>query len=369
MNKYWSGTARRAEPYVPGEQPGDRKYIKLNTNENPYGPSPKVIEAVRNAVGGSLRLYPDPDCGMLISAAAESYRVGKDRIFAGNGSDEVLAFSFMAFFDPGRTVLFPDITYSFYPVYARLFGLDYDTVPLDADFGIPVEKLMKSRGGVVLANPNAPTGKALPLSDIRRILEGNPDSVVIVDEAYADFGTESAVPLINEFPNLLVVRTLSKSHSLAGMRIGFAFGDANLIKALKRVKNSFNSYTLDRLAILAGTAALEDPSYYGEVKRKVVAARERFTGELRKRGFHVVDSSANFVFASHRTESAETLFKKLREKGILVRYFKKPVIDNYLRITIGTDEEMDKVVEALDIILGIPRIMSRYIASEQDGRA
>jgi len=354
MNKFWSRLARGLEPYVPGEQPRDKKYIKLNTNENPYGPSPKVIEAVTNAVNSSLRLYPDPTADLLINAAAKYYGVGKECIFAGNGSDEVLAFSFMAFFDPERKVLFPEITYSFYPVYASLFGLSYATVPLNSDFGISAEKLIGSEGGVVIANPNAPTGKALPLRDIILLLEGNPDCVVIIDEAYVDFGAESAVGLINKYPNLLIVQTLSKSRSLAGMRIGFAIGDSNLIKAIDNIKNSFNSYTLDKLAIIAGAAALEDSSYYREINGRIIATREKFTRQLRERGFDVVDSKANFVFVSHKTKKAEMIFKQLRNMGILVRYFKKPVIENYLRITIGTDEEMDKVIEALDRILEVP---------------
>lgn len=357
MNKYWSSLARSLDPYVPGEQPRDRRYIKLNTNENPYGPSPKVLKAVRQAVDESLRLYPDPTCDMLISAAAESYGVKKDQIFAGNGSDEVLAFSFMSFFDPGRTIVFPNITYSFYPVYASLFKLDYVTTPLDSEFSIPSEQLMKSSGGIILANPNAPTGRALPLSAIREVLDGNPDTVVIVDEAYIDYGGESAVGLIDEYENLLVIHTFSKSRALAGMRIGFAFGDSGLIKALESVKNSFNSYTLDRLAIVAGTAALKDEKYYTEVTRRVVASREKFTAELRRRGFTVTDSAANFVFASHSTVRADKIFARLRERGILVRYFKKPLIDNHLRISIGTDEEMDEVVRAIDSIVHEKREM------------
>ncbi len=351
MNKYWSRLAQGLEPYVPGEQPRDKNYIKLNTNENPYGPSPKVLEAVREAADESLRLYPDPTCDRLITAVAESYGVRKDQVFAGNGSDEVLAFSFMAFFDPGRTIVFPNITYSFYPVFASLFQLDYATTPLDSEFGIPSEQLMKSSGGIILANPNAPTGRALSMSAVRSVLDGNPNTVVIVDEAYIDYGGESVVKLIDRYPNLLVVHTFSKSRSLAGMRIGLAFGDSDLIAALESVKNSFNSYTLDRLAIVAGTAALKDPGYYEGITAKVVAAREHFVRELRSRNFMVTDSAANFVFASHDTVSAEKIFKELRERGILVRYFNKPIINNHLRISIGTDAEMAAVIKALDQIL------------------
>lgn len=351
MNKFWSVLARGLEPYVPGEQPRDKRYIKLNTNENPYEPSPKVLEAIKDAADGSLRLYPDPTCDLLISAAAESYGLRKDQIFAGNGSDEVLAFAFMAFFDPGRTIVFPNITYSFYPVYASLFQLDYVMTPLDSEFNIPSEQLTRSSGGVILANPNAPTGKAMPLPAIRRVLEGNPDTVVIIDEAYIDFGGESAVGLISEYPNLLVVQTFSKYRALAGMRIGFAFGDAELIQGLESVKNSFNSYTLDRLAIVAGAAALKDEEYYRKVKEKIIATREKFSDELRKRDFTVTDSSANFVFTSHRSVPAKKIFTELRERGILVRYFNKPLIDNHLRISIGTDTEMELVTAALDDIL------------------
>ncbi len=353
MNKYWSRLAQGLDPYVPGEQPRDRKYIKLNTNENPYGPSPKVLDAIRGAVDENLKLYPDPTCDMLLNAAAECYGVRKEQIFAGNGSDEVLAFSFMAFFDPGRTIIFPDITYSFYPVYATLFNLDYVTAPLDSEFNIPSEPFMQNSGGIIIANPNAPTGKVLPLSTICALLAGNPEIVVIVDEAYIDYGGESAVRLINEYPNLLVVHTFSKSRSLAGMRIGFAFGDKELITALNSVKNSFNSYTLDKLAIVAGTEALRDTEYYKGITERVVATRERFIRELRSRDFKVADSAANFVFASHAVINAEQIFMALRDRGILVRYFKKPVISNYLRISIGTDAEMERVIKALDQILNV----------------
>lgn len=353
MNRFWSRLACGITPYVPGEQPKDKSYIKLNTNENPYGPSPKVLEAIKGATDEGLRLYPDPTSDVLISAAAQSYGVRKEQIFVGNGSDEVLAFAFMAFFDPGRRILFPDITYSFYPVYASLFNIDFNLARLDSDFSIPVKELLKSEGGVVIANPNAPTGKALRVSEIREVIEGNPDNVVIVDEAYIDFGGESAVRLIDEYPNLLVIHTLSKSRSLAGMRIGLAFGDSELIKALDSVKNSFNSYTLDKLAIVAGAQALKDGGYYKDINGRIIATRQRFVEELSKRGFSVVDSKANFVFTSHNSISAKKLFSELRERGILVRYFDKPAIDNYLRITIGTDDDMSAVLAALDDILEV----------------
>ena len=351
MNKYWSELAKRLDPYVPGEQPKDKKYIKLNTNENPYGPSPKVLEAIRNCTDESLKLYPDPTCDMLLSAAAEYYRVKKEQVFAGNGSDEILAFAFMAFFDPDRTILFPDITYTFYPVYTSLFNLDYRLVKVTDDFSIPEEDFYKSPGGVIIANPNAPTGKFMPVSSIKRILDNNLSNVVIVDEAYIDFGGESAVRLVDEYPNLLVVHTFSKSRSLAGMRIGFAIGNSYLIEALNRVKNSFNSYTLDRLAIVAGTEAFKDNGYFEETRNKVIATRERVTVDLCKLGFSITESVANFIFAGHNTIKAVDMFRELKARGILVRYFKKHRIDNLLRISIGSDEEMDVFLTAVREII------------------
>ena len=351
VNKYWSELAKGLDPYVPGEQPKDRKYIKLNTNENPYGPSPKVLEAIGNCTDESLKLYPDPTCDTLLTAAAGYYGVKKEQVFAGNGSDEILAFSYMAFFNPGKAILFPDITYSFYPVYARLFNIDYRLVNVTEDFEIPEEELYKSPGGVIIANPNAPTGKFMPLSSIRRILENNASSVVIVDEAYVDFGGESAVKLIDEYPNLLVIHTLSKSRSLAGMRLGFAFGDSNLINAINSVKNSFNSYTIDRLAIAAGAAALKDIEYFEATRKKVMDTRKRVSEAMTAMGFKVIDSAANFLFAAHYEVHASVLFTRLKEKGILVRYFNKPRIDNHLRITIGSDAEMDMFLAAVGDIL------------------
>lgn len=351
MSKYWSEVVRRLQPYVPGEQPRDRKYIKLNTNENPYGPSPRVLEAIKAAADESLKLYPDPTCDALLEAAAEYYGVSRQQVFAGNGSDEVLAFAFMAFFDPGRTVLFPDITYTFYPVYTSLFGLDYRTVPINGDFSIPVEEFFGSPGGVIIANPNAPTGRFMPLESVVRILENNRDAVVIVDEAYVDFGGESAVKLVDSWPNLLVINTFSKYRSLAGMRLGFAIGHPELITGLDRVKNSFNSYTLDRLAIVAGAEAFRDNEYYNEKNGMVVNTRERFSIELKKLGFDVPDSVANFVFTAHSKVPAAEVFAGLKARGILVRYFDKPKISNRLRISIGTDSEMDCVIQALREII------------------
>lgn len=353
MSKYWSGLAKGLDPYVPGEQPKDKKYIKLNTNENPYGPSPRVLEAIRNYTDDSLKLYPDPACDMLVSAAAGYYGLKKEQVFPGNGSDEILAFAFMAFFDPGRAILFPDITYSFYPVYAKLFNIDYRAVPVGEEFEIPEKEFYQSPGGVIIANPNAPTGRYLDLISIKRILDNNSSSVVIIDEAYIDFGGESAVRLIESYPNLMVVQTFSKSRSLAGMRLGFALGDSNLIAAMNSVKNSFNSYTIDRLAMAAGIEAFRDDEYFEETRKKVIATRKRTTSEMTAMGFKVIDSEANFIFAMHPRLNAAEIFSELRAKGILVRYFKKPRIDNYLRITIGSDEEMDAFLKVVKEIISL----------------
>lgn len=346
MKEFWSDRIRFLTPYTPGEQPKDRKFIKLNTNENPYPPAPGVLEAIRTNADASLRLYPDPEALQLRQALARAYGLKEEQIFVGNGSDEVLAFAFQAFFSQGDEIVFPDITYSFYPVYANLFGIRCRTVPLKEDFTIPVEQ-MQGSNGVVIANPNAPTGIELPQSELRRILEANQDVVVIVDEAYVDFGGESALPLIRQYPNLLVIQTCSKSRALAGLRVGFAFGDANLIQALNCVKNSINSYTLDRLALAGATAAVEDQAYFDAQRSKVMTTRTRTTEELRKIGFQVLPSKANFIFIAHPTVPAKKLFAGLREKGVLVRYFDQPRIDNYLRVSIGTDQEMDAFLTAI----------------------
>lgn len=351
MSKYWSERVKSLEPYVPGEQPKDRKYIKLNTNENPYPPSPAVINAIKGACGEGLKLYPDPECGELKEAIAEYYHVKKEQVFVGNGSDEILAFSFMAFFNPGKPILFPDITYSFYPVYCKMFDIDYETVPLDGSFNLPVEEFCRKNGGIIFPNPNAPTSIYLPLEEIRKILESNPDVPVIIDEAYIDFGGESAVSLIESFPNLLVIQTFSKSRSLAGLRVGFALGSTDMIEGLDRVKNSFNSYTLDRLAIAGAIEAIKDREYFLTTRQRIMNTRDRTTVSFRKIGFKVLDSRANFVFISHDRFPAGSIFEQLRERGILVRYFNKPGIDNYLRVTIGSDEEMDCLLGALEEIV------------------
>lgn len=352
LSKFWSPLTASLVPYVPGEQPKDKTYIKLNTNENPYPPSPKAIEAIKGAAGDDLRLYPDPTCEALVQTAASYYKLRPNQVFVGNGSDEILAFAFAAFFDPAKTILYPDITYSFYKVYAKLYGLQSETIPVDESFGIEPGDYAKPNGGVIIPNPNAPTAKLLPLEGIRAILDSNKDQAVIIDEAYIDFGGESAIGLISEYPNLLVVQTLSKSRSLAGLRVGFAFGSEELIEGLNRIKNSFNSYTLDRLALAGAIAAFEDEAYFRDTTDKVVRTRDRVAGELQALGFIVTDSKANFVFASHPGKPAADIFRQLRDKGVLVRYFAQPRIDEYLRISIGTDDEMDAFLTAVKEIVG-----------------
>ncbi|MFX3636405.1 MAG: histidinol-phosphate transaminase [Candidatus Pristimantibacillus sp.] len=352
MSKYWSPLTASLVPYVPGEQPKDKKYIKLNTNENPYPPSPKVLEAIQGAVNEDLRLYPDPTCDELVKTVAEYFQLDSREVFVGNGSDEVLAFAFAAFFDPAAPILFADITYSFYKVYAEFYGLQADLVPLDEQFNLPLEQFCnRNNGGIVIPNPNAPTAIMIPVDDFRIVLESNPNQVVIIDEAYIDFGGETAAKLVKEYPNVLVIQTLSKSRSLAGLRVGWALGSEELIDGLNRVKNSFNSYTLDRLALAGAVAAIKDEVYFQATTAKVNATREAVTSELITLGFHVTDSKANFVFISHPEKSAEMIFKQLREMGILVRYFKQPRIDQYLRVSIGTDEEMTAFLQAVKEIV------------------
>jgi histidinol-phosphate aminotransferase len=340
MSMYWSKVAAELDPYVPGEQPQDKKYIKLNTNENPYPPSPKALEAMEKAANADLRLYPTPTCDELRECIAKYNGLNKDEVFVGNGSDEVLAMSFLAFFNPGKPILFPDITYSFYPVYAGLFHIDYELVALHDDFSIPMEKFFADNGGVIFPNPNAPTGRCLPLEAIEQIVQKNARQVVIVDEAYVDFGGQTAVPLIKKYPNLLVIQTFSKSRSLAGMRLGFAMGNKDLIEGLDRVKNSFNSYTLDRMALAGALAAYQDEAYFQQTCQKVIATRDKTAAELAAKGFIVIPSTSNFLFISHPDVPAAKLYQLLRDNGILVRYFNKPRIDNYLRVSIGSDEEM-----------------------------
>ncbi|MHA6481431.1 histidinol-phosphate transaminase [Paenibacillus sp. strain BS8-2] len=351
MSKFWSPLAASLVPYVPGEQPKDKTYIKLNTNENPYPPSPSALRAMYDAVNDDLRLYPDPACDELVRAAASYYGLVPEQTFVGNGSDEVLAFAFAAFFDPAKPLLFPDITYSFYKVYAKLYGLTPKLIALDDAFNIPMEQFEGEHGGIIMPNPNAPTAQLIPLSEIRSLLERNPDNVVIIDEAYIDFGGESAVSLVPQYNNLLVVQTLSKSRSLAGLRVGFAFGSEELIDGLNRIKNSFNSYTMDRVALSGAVASLKDETYFRETTAKVVETRDRVMKQVLELGFRSTDSKANFLFIEHRSIPASELFAELREQGVLVRYFNSPRIDNYLRVSIGTDEEMDAFIKALTVIV------------------
>ena len=351
MKQFWSDRIKDLVPYTPGEQPKDRVFIKLNTNENPYPPSPKALKAIEDAAGEGLRLYPDPEATALRAAIAEYHGLAPEQVFCGNGSDEVLGLCFFAFFTPGKKVLFPDITYSFYPVYTKLFGLDWEEIPLNEDFTLPVEKFLGGNGGAVICNPNAPTGRTLPLSDIRRILDANPNVVVLVDEAYADFGAQSAVELIGEYPNLVVVCTMSKSRSLAGMRIGYALGNADLIAGINCVKNSFNSYPLDRLALAAGEAAIRDVEYFERTRHSIMQTRQHATDRLRELGFTVHDSNANFIFITHPEMSGRELQQGLRDRGVLVRWFNKPRIDQYLRVSIGTDADMDTMCAACEEIL------------------
>lgn len=351
MSKYWNETTKNIKPYVPGEQPKDRKYIKLNTNENPYPPSPKVIEAIKAAADENLQLYPDPNCDELRSTLGDYYKLSPDQVFVGNGSDEVLAFSFMAFFNQNNPIIIPDITYSFYEVYVKLFKLEKILVPVDENFEFSAESFCVKNGGVVIANPNAPTTKYLSVEALKKIIEYNIERVVIIDEAYVDFGGESLVKFVNDYPNLLIVQTLSKSRALAGLRVGFAFGHKELIEGLNRIKNSINSYTLDRLSMAGAKASFEDEAYFQEIGLKVINTRESVIPVLKDLGFKVLESKANFLFVSHNTIQAKILFDELRNKGILVRYFNKPKIDNFLRISIGTPEDMEVLVAKLGEII------------------
>ncbi|RYL90999.1 histidinol-phosphate transaminase [Sporolactobacillus sp. THM7-4] len=347
MSKYWNERIHKLEPYVPGEQPKDKRYIKLNTNENPYPPSPKVLAAIQDAVNERLRLYPDPGADELRAALAAYNDLSSEHIFVGNGSDEVLAFSFMTFFSPDRPVMFADITYSFYKVYANLCSLKANVIPLDDAFNIPVKAFLKPSGGVVIPNPNAPTGQGLSVELVREIIEADPDRVVIIDEAYVNFGGKSVVPLIRDYPNLLVVQTLSKFGALAGIRVGFALGNPELIQGLNRLKNSINSYTIDRLALAGAKAAIEDYDYSSQMADRVIRTRERTINKLKEMGFSVIPSEANFIFITHQKYDAESIFHNLRDKGILVRYFNQPRISNYLRVSIGTDEEMKQFIQTM----------------------
>lgn len=351
MNRYWSSVVRTLTPYVPGEQPKQTDLIKLNTNENPYPPSPRALQAMAAEAGESLRLYPDPNADRLKRVIAEFHGVATSQVFVGNGSDEVLAHCFQALLKHEQPLLFPDISYSFYPVYCGLYDIAYRQVPLTGQFEIDPADYRVVNGGIIFPNPNAPTGCLLPLAAIRSILEGSPDSVVVVDEAYIDFGGESAIALVDHYPNLLVIQTLSKSRSLAGLRVGFAVGDAGLIEALERVKNSFNSYPLDRFAISGAVAAMEDRDYFSATCQRVIATREQLAERLAGLGFEVLPSAANFLFARHPERDAAELAARLRERSIIVRHFRQPRIEQFLRITIGTDAQSERLCEALATIL------------------
>ncbi|MDC4819193.1 histidinol-phosphate transaminase [Acinetobacter baumannii] len=348
--RFWSPEVRELEPYVPGEQPKIQNLLKLNTNENPYPPSPKVVEAVQEVLheqADVLRLYPDPDATALKQAIAKQQNIDVSQVFVGNGSDEVLAHIFKAFFLQDEPILYPDITYSFYPVYSQFFGTKTKEIPLNENFEIDVRDYTQPNGGVIITNPNAPTSIALSLAEIEQVLQANPDRVVVIDEAYVDFGAESAVSLINRYENLVVCQTTSKSRSLAGLRVGFAIAQSHLIAALEAVKNSFNSYPIDRFAIAAAVASFEDQAYFEEQCQKVITSREKLVRDLTELGFNVLPSKANFIFATHSQHDAGQLAQKLREQGIIVRYFNKPRINQFLRITVGTDEQNARLVQTL----------------------
>ncbi|MEN9433165.1 MAG: hypothetical protein RLZZ422_754 [Pseudomonadota bacterium] len=355
MSQFWSAHVHNLDPYVPGEQPKDQRYIKLNTNECPYPPSAKVLQAIQTANLEHLRLYPDPNGDVLKDAVIEyfnEYELSRDQVFVGNGSDEVLAHIFCGLLKHDLPLLYPNISYSFYPVYANLYQIATDVIPLRDDFTLDIADYQRPNGGIIFPNPNAPTGIALPLSQIEILLQRNPNSVVVVDEAYVDFGAESAVSLVKQYDNVLVVQTLSKSRALAGLRVGFAIGQAHLIEALERVKNSFNSYPLDRLALVAGAAAMLDREYLNEVREAIIKTRTQTVNELEQLGFKVLPSSANFIFARPPQGQAPVLYTQLKERGVLVRYFNKPRLNEYLRITIGTDEEMDQLLQHVKVLLG-----------------
>ena len=347
MSQFWSPIVHTLTPYVPGEQPKVANLIKLNTNENPYGPSPKALEALKAQADDRLRLYPDPNSSDLKDAIAKYHNIKTEQVFVGNGSDEVLAHAFLGLLKKDKPLLFPDISYSFYPVYCGLYEIDSQTIPLNEQFEIQAQDYAIENGGIIFPNPNAPTGRVLALSEIEAILKANTQSVVVVDEAYIDFGGETAIALVDKYPNLLVTQTLSKSRSLAGLRVGFAVGHPDLIEGLERVKNSFNSYPLDSFAINGAVAAFQDQSYFEECCEKIISSRESLIEEMNSLGFETIPSSANFIFTKHKSKHASEIASFLRDNSIIVRYFNKPRIDNYLRITIGTEAECRSLVEAL----------------------
>ena len=345
MTKLWADKLRQVDPYVPGEQSKNKNIIKLNANENPYPPSPKVVEALKNFDADGLAKYPNSSAAPLVEALAKYYGVETNHIFTGNGSDDVIALSFMSFFNSEKPILFPDITYSFYPVWCRLFNIPYETPAIDENFKINPQDYYKENGGVILPNPNAPTGISEGKEFIKDILDHNRDCIVIIDEAYVDFGGYSCVELLKEYDNLLIVQIFSKSRSLAGMRIGVAIGSAELIGVLNAVKNCYNSYTMDSVAIACGKAAVEDDEYFRETLKKVISTRDRSAEEFKKLGFTVYPSHSNFIFVTKDDVNAKDLFEALKKDNIFIRYFNLPRINNHLRITIGTDEQMDILIE------------------------
>lgn len=349
MSRFWSRQVHHLTPYVPGEQPRHQRLVKLNTNENPYAPSPAVIAAIHAAADARLRLYPDPDSVQLRTRLADYHRLTPDQVFVGNGSDEVLAMVFQGLLKQEAPLLFPDISYSFYPVYCGLYDIDYQMVPLAADFSIQVSDYARPSGAVILPNPNAPTGVLLSLDAIETLLQQNSDRLLVVDEAYIDFGGTSACRLIDRYDNLLVIHTFSKSRSLAGLRIGAAFGHKDLIAGIVRIKDSFNSYSLDRLAQAAADASIADEPYFQQCRNRVITHRQQLTAELEARGFKVLPSQANFIFASPADGNAQALFKRLRNAGVIVRHFNKPArINNWLRISVGTPEQHQQLLDELD---------------------
>ena len=348
MSRYWSTVVHSLTPYVPGEQPKLPNLVKLNTNESPYGPSKRVLDALRAEVGDTLRLYPDPGSDKLRAAIAKRHGLTAEQVFVGNGSDEVLAHVFLALLKHDAPILFPDITYSFYPVYCALYGIQYEPVPLNESFAIDVADYLRPNGGIIFPNPNAPTGQLVPLSAIERLLQANTESVVVIDEAYVDFGGVSCVPLIQKYPQLLVTHTLSKSRALAGLRVGYATGHPDLIEGLNRVKDSFNSYPLDRFAQAGATAAMEDEAYFAAMCQKVIASKQTLVAEMQALGFDVLPSAANFIFARYPGRDGADIAARLRERSIIVRHFRNPPrISPFMRITIGTDEQCAGLVEAL----------------------
>ena len=351
MSKYWSDLVSQLKPYIPGEQPDIANITKLNTNENPYGPSPQVASAIQKLLNEDLRLYPPPNADGLRQVIANYYQLDPKQVFLGNGSDEVLAHIFNGLLQKSEPLLFPDISYSFYPVFCQLYGISFEQIPLAKDLSLAVEDYNRPNGGIIFPNPNAPTGRLLGLDAIEELLKDNPDSVVVVDEAYIDFGGETAVPLIELYANLLIVQTMSKSRSLAGMRIGYAMGSVDLIEGLERIKNSFNSYPLGHLPIAAGIAAFKDQEYFEATCQRVIDSRDRLTNNLHNLGFEVVPSAGNFIFVRHVKRAAEELALSLRQNGIIVRHFKQSRIEQFLRITIGTEKQNERLVSVLTSLL------------------